>query len=195
MAAGAGRAEGDRAGPLCRQGGQLLRCAYRRLRLDHEHGGVAHHQRHRGKILGRVVGQPGNEMRGYGDCAGGRQEEEVPVRLPAGDIFRADRAVGAGPVLHDNALPQERLELVGEEAPDEVGRPASGKRDHDAHGPGGEVLGSDRGREHWGGEPSREKGGGRSSEPPLAFGLGQSSGFQIGAAGPTLRESSTTERR
>src|SRR3984893_7012303 len=139
-------------------------------------------------------------MRGYGDCAGGRQEEEVPVRLPARDIFRADRAVGAGPVLHDDALSQERLELVGKEAANEVGRPARGKRDHDAHGPGGEILGSGRGREHWGSEPRREKGGGGGSsqpdhEAPLPFGPGQSSAFPIGAAGPTLRESSTTERR
>src|SRR6202022_4709962 len=87
----------------------------------------------------------------------------------------------------------------GKEAANEVGRPARGKRDHDAHGPGGEILGSGRGREHWGSEPRREKGGGGSSQPdheaPLPFGPGQSSAFPIGAAGPTLRESSTTERR
>ena len=66
----------------------------------------------------------------------------MPVRLAARDIFRADRAVRAGLVLDDDALPQQRLELVRKEARDEIGRSAGRERDHDAHGPRGEILGA-----------------------------------------------------
>ena len=45
-------------------------------------------------------------MRRYGHRADGGEEEEMAVRLGAGDIFRPDRAVGSGLVLDNDALAQ-----------------------------------------------------------------------------------------
>jgi hypothetical protein len=49
-------------------------------------------------------------------------------------IIGADRAVGAGLVLDNDALPEQFLELVGQQTADEIGRAAGRKCDHHADG-------------------------------------------------------------
>ena len=64
----------------------------------------------------------------------------MAVRLGLGDEVGADRAVGAGLVLDQDRLAEDVLELVGDQAADEIGRAAGREGDHHADRAGGEVL-------------------------------------------------------
>ena len=62
------------------------------------------------------------------------------LRLALCDVIGADRAIRARPVLDDDVLPEQRLELVGEYARDEIGRSAGREGDDHADDAGGKVL-------------------------------------------------------
>ncbi len=64
----------------------------------------------------------------------------MAVGLTLGHIVGADGTVGARLVLDDDALPEARLEFVGEEPRDHVGRSPGRERDDDPDDARGVVL-------------------------------------------------------
>ena len=70
----------------------------------------------------------------------------------------ADRAVGAGLVLDDDGLAEDVLDLVGDQAADEIGRAAGREGDHHADRAVGEVLRLHGGR----GRGEQQQGGGEA---------------------------------
>jgi hypothetical protein len=87
------------------------------------------------EVAHRIVGQAA-EHRGV-DAVGvdGRHHQRVAVRRAARDGLGADVARGARPVVHDGVLAEALVEPVGDQARQDVGRPAGRERDHDPDDP------------------------------------------------------------
>ena len=92
-----------------------------------------------GEVAQRIVIRLA-QMRRDRDRADRSKKQEMPVRLALCDVIGADRAIRARPVLDDDVLPEQRLELVGEYARDEIGRSAGREGDDHADDAGGKVL-------------------------------------------------------
>ncbi|GAB7546621.1 hypothetical protein CS8_063060 [Cupriavidus sp. 8B] len=65
--------------------------------------------------------------------AGRAHQQRVAIGRGLGHQLRADIAAGAGPVVDQERLLELLRELLGNDARDHIGGPASGKRHHDAH--------------------------------------------------------------
>jgi hypothetical protein len=70
------------------------------------------------------------------------KKQQMPVGLAFCDVLGADRAIRTRPVLDDDVLPEQRLEPVGENARDEIGRSAGREGDDQADDAGGKVIGT-----------------------------------------------------
>ena len=116
-----------------------LRRANRRRGVHHQHGRVEGDAGDADEVAQRVVRRR-LEMRIDGGDAGGGEIERVAVRRALGDELGADRAVGAGAVLHHDRLAERRAQLVGEEPRHEVGGAARREADHQLDRAGGVVL-------------------------------------------------------
>ena len=109
---------------------EILGRTDRTVGTHHQHGGVAHDLGDRCKILDRVVGHIGAHIGCDRDRADRGEKERVSVGFGLGDVIGTERAGCAGLILDDHTLTELFLELVGEQAPNEIGRPAGRKRDH-----------------------------------------------------------------
>ena len=101
---------------------------------------LQHHQRDRREVLDRVVGQVVAHVRRDADRAERGEEQRGAVGLRLRHVVGADRAVGAGLVLDDDGLAEDVLDLVGDQAADEIGRAAGREGDHDVDRLVGKVL-------------------------------------------------------
>ena len=104
------------------------------------------HLRHRGdesdrcKIAQRIVMDVGHDMRRHRHRAGRRQEKRVTVGIGLGDEFAAERAVGPGLVVDDDALPERRLHLLGDDPADKIGGTSGRKCNHDMDRPVRKII-------------------------------------------------------
>ena len=62
-----------------------------------------------GEILERIVGRLVHQVRRDRDRADRRHEQRRPVRIGPRHIFGTDRPIGAGTVVDDDVLPEQRL--------------------------------------------------------------------------------------
>ena len=140
-AARAGRGEWNRRRLVPGKRGQLLGGVDRRVGPDHQDGGGARHQRDRREVAQRIVVRLA-QMRRDRDRADRGEKQQMPVGLAFCDVFGPDRAVRARPVLDDDVLPEQRLEPIGEEPRDEIGRSPGREGDDNADDAGGKVVGT-----------------------------------------------------
>src|SRR5215472_14779309 len=69
------------------------------------------------------------------------EEERIAIRYRTHDGLRGDIGAGARPVLDNELLAEPLREPLADQASDDVGAPAGGKADDDAHRPPGIGLG------------------------------------------------------
>ena len=93
--------------------------------------------RDRREILHRIVRHLGVEAGIDRVGRDRRDQQRVAVRRGLRDLVGADIAARADLVLDEELLAEQFRELGGEDAPDDVGRPAGRERHHDANGPVG----------------------------------------------------------
>ena len=128
--AGPGRRIGDLAGIGFRVGDEL-RHGVRRHRRVHHHG-VGHigEQRERGEILHAVERHGGEQSVVHGVHAHGVEQDGVAVGRRARDRAGADVAGGAGAVLDHDRLAHRLMQMLADDARQDVGR-AAGRPRHD----------------------------------------------------------------
>ena len=130
--AGAGRAEGQLAGIGLGVGDQLGGVAHRHRRIDHHDVGRRRDQRDRAQFARHLEGAalPARKRK---DRAGRGHQQRVAVGGGADHLARADQAGGAGPIVGDDGLAPQRLQMRRQHAAEHVGRAAGRERHDDAH--------------------------------------------------------------
>src|SRR5262249_33578968 len=96
--------------------------------------------RDRREIAPDVVGEIEEDRRVERQRARSDREQRVAISRRAGDRLHADRAIGAGPVLHDDRLRPGFAELLRQRAGDDVARAAGLVGRDDRHTVPGEGL-------------------------------------------------------
>lgn len=94
----------------------------------------------RREIAHRVEGELAVHARVDRKRAVEAHHEGVAVRGRARDEFRADVAVGSGPVVHQHLLAEGVRQLLSEDAREHVGGSSRGKGHDHAHRPRGPAL-------------------------------------------------------
>ena len=100
------------------------------MHTDYHAGGFAH-QRQRGEILQRVIGQLRMQCR-VGGMRTRRQQIGVTVGGGPRHHLGANDAVGTGPVVDDDLLAQDIAHALTEHATDRIRRPACCPRHDEA---------------------------------------------------------------
>src|SRR5258707_14260885 len=129
----------DPARLRARERDQLLHRTCSKGRMRDERVGGPRHQRHGRKVPRGVVRDFSNQ--GIDDEAPrSDRKQRVAVGHRLGDEVGADVAARAGTVLDHDRLPPGLGKLLGDQAHDDIVRPARSERHDDAHGPGRIVL-------------------------------------------------------
>jgi hypothetical protein len=137
-------AERDLAGICLCIRDQLLHAVDRQLGIHDDDHRDDHDAGDRREILDRIVGQL-LEQEGIGRVRRvGGHEQRVAVRRRFRRGLGADDGRSARLVVDDEGLIEGGLELVGDEARDDVGGAAGGEGHDDPHRPVGIALGPDR---------------------------------------------------
>jgi hypothetical protein len=82
-----------------------------------------------GEVAGGVVGDVRVGVRADGERARAGQGEDIPVRLGARDVERADGGIGAGAVVHEHRGAQELAEARRDDPRDGIVRAARQEAD------------------------------------------------------------------
>ena len=104
------------------------------VRIDDQKDRRVLDERNRREVLGQIQRRIGIDDL-IGDDGQGRQEQRVAVLRRVGDIFGGDARAGAGLVVDDELLAEDRPRGLGEHAGDDVGGRARGEADHDVDRP------------------------------------------------------------
>jgi hypothetical protein len=107
----------------------------RQIRVDRHDQRQRGKQNDRRKILDRIEGQSGVEMRADAMRRNRVEEERIAVGVRLGDRRGGDDAAGAAPVADDDRSSQRGAELGADDAGDEVGGDAGRHRDDELDGP------------------------------------------------------------
>jgi hypothetical protein len=94
---------------------------FRRQRRMHDEDQRRHgHQRHRGEVLDRIIGEVARQV--GGDRARPRiaLQNRVSVRRCARDDFGGERAARAAAIIHDHLVAEALRQLLRDDAPDDV---------------------------------------------------------------------------
>ena len=113
------------------QGDELLQRRGRHVARHHEQVRGQGHLRYGGKVLEHVIGHPGVQRRRL-DHGRDPQQQRVAVWRRLGHHVAADDAAGARPVLHHHGLAPGLAQLLGNDAPDDVGAAACRVGNHHA---------------------------------------------------------------
>ncbi|MCY1546509.1 hypothetical protein D9M68_825090 [compost metagenome] len=105
-------------------GQQLAHVAHRQVVVDHQHVGVVDQRRQRREVLHRVEGHAALHVRVDGDGRARAEEQHRTVGRRLGHGVAAERAGGAGPVVHDHLRAQLLAQRGREQARGAVHRPA-----------------------------------------------------------------------
>jgi hypothetical protein len=108
--------------------------------VDHQHGRVEHGHADWGEILHRIVGKVASQSRIDRDRTHGGEEQRVTVRLRLCHVFGPDRAVGAWPVVDDDALSEQAPQWLGEQPRHEISGAARRESHHQPDRPVGIIL-------------------------------------------------------
>ena len=135
--AGGGKIEFARIGLGERD--QLAHGFRRQRRVDHQDIGLRSDQADRGKIRFRVEIDFLVERRVGGEDGVVAVEQRVAVGRRMGDGLRCDVAAGPRPVIDDERLAEDLLELAAEDAPEHVACPARREGDDKGNRPRGIV--------------------------------------------------------
>ena len=145
--AGTGRAEGQLAGIGLGVGDQLGGVARRHRRIGHHDVGRRRDQRDRAQFARHLEGSalPARltaclAARKRKDRSGRGHQQGVAVGGGTDHLARADQAGGAGPIVGDDGLAPQRLQMRRQHAAEHVGRAAGRERHDDAHLAGRKVL-------------------------------------------------------
>ncbi len=103
-----------------------------RIGIDHQHIGHARHQGDRNEIDGRIVGQALAHRDVERHRGRGRHHEGVAVGGRARDRGRGDHRARARLVLDHERPPEALLQLLREQAREQIGRPARRIGHHEA---------------------------------------------------------------
>jgi hypothetical protein len=104
------------------------------LGIDQQRQGLHGRPGHWHKVLERPVGQLAVQRRVDDHHAGVGQHQGVAIRGGLHHLLGADGAPGASLVVHQNWLPQHRLQPVRQEARMLIQRTTGRESDHDANG-------------------------------------------------------------
>jgi len=129
--ADAGRGVGELLFPRERDQFRQIVCLHGRVHRDDI--GRAGSEYHRREVLQRIVARTGVQA-GVHRVGDADHEHRVAVGRGALDELGADVAARAGLVLHHHRLSQRLAELLGHEAPDDVGRAPRAEGDDELYG-------------------------------------------------------------
>ena len=105
-----------------------------------EHQRLLGDQRHRRKILDRIIERALIKGLAVGLGADGAQQHLRSIRRCLSDAKRAGHSAGSGDVFHDHLLTENLAQTSRNDATDHVGRSACRERHHHGHGLGRPVL-------------------------------------------------------
>ena len=127
----------------------------------------------------RIVGEAVELRRRDGEGGVVAEDQGRAVRVLVGHVIGGDGAAGAGPVVHHGLLSVLAVQILGEDARDQIAGAAGREGDDDAHGfvgPGAGLGVEGRGEDECGGAEGDEAFHGRG-DPLLVFEEGQEGAF------------------
>ena len=116
------------------------------VRLHEQHVRRVHQLRDRREVLDRIVGQV-LEQAGIHRDRGRGEQQRMAVRIGARHQRHAGVAAAAGAIVDDHALAERLRQRLGQDARDDVGRPAGRERHDQRDGAGRIVRLGGRGRQ------------------------------------------------